>query len=95
MEKIKIVDHDLWRAGKKIGWIEGNHLRAHDGTKLGYFDSEHVYNAEGRRLAYVEGDYLYTEGGDSKVPLETVSEEIEGGVEQGIDKCAIYVLLGD
>ncbi len=92
---IKIEGKDLWRGGQKIGWIDGHHVFARDGKKLGYFDDRYVYNMEGHKLAYIEGDYLHAYEGNSKVPLEKVSEEIEGGVGPGIDKCAVYVLLGD
>ena len=92
---IKVVGKDLWRGGQKIGWVAEHHIFAHDGKKLGYFDNKNIYNLEGHKLAYVEGDYLHSYGSDSKVPLEKVSEEIEGGVDQSIDKCAIYILLGD
>jgi hypothetical protein len=95
---IKIVgNNELWRGGKKIGWIEGHYIKASDGRKLGYFEENFVKNEEGHKLAYVEGDYLisYGSNGESKVPLEKVSEEVEGGIGPGIDKCAVYVLLGD
>lgn len=92
---LKIIGKDIWRAGEKVGWIEGDHVYAHDGRKLGYFDADHVYGADGRKLAYVQGDHLFSYGGNSKVPLEGVSEEIEGGVLPEMGKCAIYVLLGD
>jgi hypothetical protein len=92
---IKIVGTEIWRGGQKIGWIEGHHVRAHDGKKLGYFEGDHVYNEEGHKLAYIEGDYLISYGSNIKVPLEKVSEEVEGGIGPGIDKCGIYVLFGD
>lgn len=94
---IKFVGNELWRGGQKIGWIEGNHVRAHDGKKLGYFDDHYVYGEDGHKLAYVEGDFLISygaSGDESKVRLETVSEAVEGGVMSGIQKCAVYVLLG-
>jgi len=94
---IKIIGNDIWRGGQKIGWIEEHHVRAHDGRKLGYFEGNFVHGEDGRKLAYIEGDYLFSEGGSSgsKLPLEKVSEGIEGGVLSEIGKCAVYVLLGD
>ncbi len=94
---IKIEGNDLRRGGEKIGWIEDRHVHARDGKKLGYFDNKYVYDAMGRKLAYVEGDHLvsYGGGGESKVHLEKVSEAVEGGVMPGIEKCAVYVLLGE
>lgn len=91
---IKIVGSDIWRAGQKIGWIEGDHIHAHDGTKLGYFQSNFVFGEDGHKLAYLEGDRLVSYGGDSHIPLEKINEAIEGGVLPEIGKCAVYVLLG-
>jgi hypothetical protein len=91
---VKIVGNTVWRGEEKAGWIEGDKIRAHDGTKLGYFEGNFVYSEGGHKLAYIEGDYLVTYGGGSKVPLEKVSEEVEGGVLPEIGKCAVYVLLG-
>ncbi|MDE2001794.1 MAG: hypothetical protein KGI60_04505 [Patescibacteria group bacterium] len=91
---IKVIGHDLWRGGQKIGWAEENHVFAHDGKKLGYFSENHVFDVTGRKLAYVEGDHLYADG-SSRVSLETINENIVGGVLPEMAKCAIYVLLGD
>jgi hypothetical protein len=92
---IKIVGNDIWRGGEKVGFIDGNYIRAHDSRKLGYFEDRFVYSEEGHKLAYVEGDHLFSEGGSATVPLERVNEEIVGGVLPEIGKCAVYVLLGD
>ena len=91
---IKIIGKDIWRGGEKIGWTEENHVWAHDGRKLGYFEENYVYGEDGHKLAYIEGDHLIPYGGNSKVPLEKISEEIVGGVLPEIGKCAVYVLLG-
>ena len=90
---LKIIGNDIYRAEEKIGWIDGNHIYAHDGKKLGYFDSGHVYNADTDKVAYIEGDELLDAGGSRKAHLEEVSEAIEGIVPMAT-KCAIYVLLG-
>jgi hypothetical protein len=92
---IKVVGAELWRGGEKIGWVEGQHIRAHDGKKLGYFEGNLIYGEDGRKLAYVEGDHLISYGSNSKISLEQVSEGIEGGVLSEGAKCAVYVLLGD
>ena len=91
---VKIIGHDIWRGGQKIGWIDGDRIRTHDDKKLGYFEGNYVYSEEGHKLAYMEGDHLISYGGNSKIPLEKVSEAIEGGVLPLIGKCAVYVLLG-
>jgi hypothetical protein len=90
---LKIIGNDVYRASEKIGWLEGNHVFAHDGRKLGYFDSVRIYDANGDKLAYVEGDALYDNAGSRKAHLEEVSEAIEG-VLGTTGKCAIFVLLG-
>ncbi len=92
---LKLVGNDIYRAGQKIGWVEGNHIKARDGKKLGYFESKFVYDSSGKKIAYIEEDYLVSEGGNAKIHLEKISEEIVGGVIPEIGKCAIYVLLGD
>jgi len=92
---IKIVGNELWRGGEKIGWIEGAHIHDHAGKKLGYFEANMVYGEDGRKLAYIEGDHLISYGTTTKIPLETVSEGMEGGVLSELGKCAVYVLLGD
>lgn len=92
---LKITGNDIWRSGEKIGWIEGNRIRARDGKKLGYFEGNFIYGEDGWKVAYVEGDHLFSDGGNVKVPLEKISEEIEGGMLPETGKCAIYVLLGD
>ncbi|HUZ92879.1 MAG TPA: hypothetical protein VNG29_02675 [Candidatus Paceibacterota bacterium] len=91
---LKFIGRDIWRGGEKVGWVEENHIYAHDGKKLGYFEGNYVYDANsGQKIAYIEGDYLISEGGNQKIPLDKVSEEIVGGVLPEIGKCAVYVLL--
>lgn len=93
---IKIIGYDLWRGGQKAGWVEGSHIRAHDGKRLGYYYGNHIFGEDGRKLAFIEGDYLYSGGSMSeKINLEKVNESIVGGVFPEICKCAIYVLLGN
>ncbi|MBU6500921.1 MAG: hypothetical protein KGJ89_02245 [Patescibacteria group bacterium] len=92
---LKITGNDIFRAGEKIGWVEGSHVYAHDGKKLGYFSGNYIYGYDGRKIAYIEGDHLFSGGSGVKVPLEKISELIEGGILPEAGKCAIYVLLGD
>ncbi len=91
---LKIEGNDILRAGEKIGWVEGNHILAHDGKKLGYFEGNFVYNINAQKVAYIEGDFLVSQGSTSaKTRLEQIAEEVTGGVLPEIGKCAIYVLL--
>ncbi|MDP2598463.1 MAG: hypothetical protein Q8P49_01385 [Candidatus Liptonbacteria bacterium] len=93
---IKIVGNDIMRNGEKIGWIEGNDVRARDGKKLGWFEEHYVYNSDGQKVAYIEGDFLVSYGGSdaTRLRLEKVSAEVTGGILPAIGRCAIYALLG-
>ena len=92
---IKIEGHEIWRNGAKVGYIEGDKIRDHEGRKLGYFSESHVLNNEGRKIAYISGNYLCTESGtEVKVSLDKVNENIEGGLLTEIGKCAVYALIG-
>jgi hypothetical protein len=94
---VKLIGNDVWRAGDKIGWIDGNHVRDREGKRLGYFRDKYVYDMDDHKIAYIEQDYLVSEGSGSeaKIRLDQVAENIEGGVLPEIGKCAVYVLLGD
>ncbi|MGC9603158.1 MAG: 4-fold beta flower protein [Minisyncoccia bacterium] len=92
---LKIIGHDIWREGQRVGWIDGYHIRAHDGKRLGYFDGDFVYGADGHKQAYIEGGYLHSESSStSKVSVDKINESIEGGMLPEIGKCAIYILIG-
>jgi len=91
---VKIVGNDIWRSGEKIGFIDGDHIRTHDGHRIGYFEGNYVYNQDGNKTAEIENGYLVSYGGNARIPLDKVNESIEGGVLPEIGKCAVYVLLG-
>ena len=89
------MGNEIWRADKKIGWVEGNHIFAYDAKKLGYFEGNYIYDVTGKKIAYIEEDFLVSVGErESKTRLENISEAITGGVLPEIAKCAVYVLLG-
>ena len=94
---VKLLGHEVWRAGEKIGWIDGNHVRDHNDKKLGYFLDHYVYDMNDHKIAYIEEDYLVSvgSGSEAKVRLDEVAENVVGGVLPEIGKCAVYVLLGD
>jgi hypothetical protein len=92
---VKIIGNDVWRSGEKIGFIDGTHIRTHDGHRIGFFEGNYVYNQEGNKTAEIENGYLVSYGGSSKISLDKVNESIEGGVLPEIGKCAVYVLLGN
>jgi len=92
---LKIIGDNVYRNGEKVGWVERNYVLDHRGIKLGYFDNKFIYNHERRRQAYIEGDHLYSEGSKfSKISLDKINEDIEGGILPMIAKAAVYVLLG-
>jgi hypothetical protein len=93
---IKLIGNDIWRGDKKIGWIEENRIRDHDGKKLGYFEDKFVYSEDGHKVAYIEEDFLMPYGGStsSKILLEAVAEDVTGGTIPEIARAAIYILLG-
>jgi len=91
---IKLVGNEIWRGGEKIGWVAGNHVFAHDGKKVGFFEANFIYSESDKKVARIEGDFLYAEGGESKVPLEKIAEDVTGGVITDIARAAIYILLG-
>ncbi len=96
MHMIKIAGNDLWRGGKRIGWVEGNYIRAQDGKRLGYHYGNYIYAENGEKLAFIEGDYLCSEADfGKKIRLEAVNEALPGGILPEITKCAIYILLGN
>ncbi len=90
---IKMLGNDIYRNDEKIGWIEGNHIYAHDGKKIGYFDSQHIYGPDGDKVAYLDSQDLYDAAGNRKAHLEDVAAEIEGILPNSA-KCAIYALFG-
>jgi hypothetical protein len=92
---LKIIGNDIMRNGKKVGWIESNHIISNDGKKIGYFEGNFVFNALGHKLGYIEGDYFYSQDSrENKVHLEKINEGITEGVVSEICKCAIYMLIG-
>jgi hypothetical protein len=90
----KIVDNKIYHAGKKIGWIDGHHIRDAGDVKLGYVQGSEVWNESIHKVAYIQGNELKFENGSASVPLEKINEEIEGTYPL-ITKCAVHVLLED
>lgn len=89
---IKLEGNEIWRAGEKIGYLEGKSIHRHDGQKLGFFEENVVYEEEGHKIAYLEGDFLF--GDDfSKISLEKIAQEVTGGVVPEIVRAAIYILF--
>ena len=90
---VKIDGNYIWRDGMKIGFVDDHHIRAHDDHRLGYFENNFIYGERGHKLAYLEGDSLISYESGKKIPLEKISESIQGVLPE-IGKCAVYVLLG-
>jgi hypothetical protein len=92
---MKIFDNKIWHDGAKIGWIEGEHVRAgDDGHKLGYFQNGFIYNEAGHKVAYIHEDELRFENGQSSISLEHINQSIEGTAPL-LEKCAVQVLMQD
>ena len=93
---VKLIGNDIWRSDKKIGWMEGNHVRDYTGKKLGYFEDKFVYNEDGHKVAYIQEDFLMPYGGSesAKIRLENVAEDVTGGTISELARAAIYILLG-
>jgi hypothetical protein len=91
---IKMMGNEIWRGGEKIGWIEGKNIMDRGGKKQGFVEGDHIYDEGDNKIAYVEGDFLIAHGGTSKIPLEKIAEDVEGGVISAITRAAIYILLG-
>lgn len=93
---IKIIDNDIWRGGKKIGWVHSNDIFDHEGKKAGYVSGNHVFNHDGKKIAYLEGDYINTMDGDGKrIRIEDNQEDITGGTISDALRAGIRLLLGD
>jgi hypothetical protein len=92
-----MIGNDIWRFGKKIGWIEGDYVRDRDGNRLGYFQDHFIFNADGDKVAYIEDGYLISQDPreEFRMALNHVAKEVEGGILSDIARCAIYVLLVD
>ena len=93
---IKLIGNDIWRADKKIGWMEENHVFNYEGKRVGYYEDKYVYNEDGHKLAYIEEDFLMPYGGNesAKVRLEVIAQDVTGGVIPELARAAIYILLG-
>ena len=91
---VKIINNDILRDDRKIGYLNGNQVWSHDGKKLGFFEDNHIYDHDARKVAYIEGEFLYDEGGNKKARIEEVMESVEG-ILSDLGRCAIYILLGN
>lgn len=67
---IEIRGKDIYRSGKKIGFIVGNYICDETGKRLGYFTSDSVRDLNGRKLAYVSGNKVYS--GSRSMDLDEV-----------------------
>jgi len=93
---IKINGNDIYRDSQKIGYIDDNYIKSHDGDKLGYFDQKYVYDLHANKLAYIYGRNLVSQSdNDVKTDIDEINKFITGGVLSEIGRCAIYMLLGN
>lgn len=92
---ITVKGRDLWRAGKKIGYVSGDHIYSHTGEKLGYVSGNHIYDRDNRKLGYLEGDFIRDVTGTQKMRIEDNHSHVEGGEISDTHRAAIRFLLGD
>ncbi|MCL5733740.1 MAG: hypothetical protein M1334_03755 [Patescibacteria group bacterium] len=89
---IKISDNEIYSNGVKIGWIEGNDVKDHEGHKLGYFNDNDILNASGIKMGYTQGGELIMNNGKI-ITFENLRNHIQGSVND-IARAAIYVFFG-
>lgn len=88
-----IIDGKIYHDERKIGWIDGQHVRnEEDGRKLGYWDNESVFGESGHKIGYIHEDNLISASGHVIGSLEHINEEIHGGAPI-LAKCAIKMLF--
>ena len=92
---INVMGHDLWRAGKKVGYVSGDYIYSHEGKKLGYASGNHIFDVTGRKLGYLEGDFIYDITGTQKMRIEDNRQHVEGGELSDLMRAAVRFLLGD
>jgi hypothetical protein len=92
---IQIRGTDIYRAGQKIGYVEGNHIFSHEGKKLGFVEGNHIYNSNNQKLGYLEGDKIYDSTGKQHISIEANQQLIQGGEYSDTQRAAIRFLLGE
>ena len=88
-----MIDNKVYHDDKKIGWIDGEHIRDMANNRLGYFENGCVYDEEkGYKVAYIQENSLKYENGRPSSDLQHINEEIHGDIPI-LEKCAIKVLF--
>lgn len=92
---VNIQGNKIYRAGREIGYIEGNHIWS-EGKRVAYVEGNHVYSAANNQKLYsLEGDKVYDARSPNKnVPIESVTEQVQGGECSDAHRAAIHFLLG-
>ena len=59
---IHVSGSEIYRGGKKIGYLRGNDVWSYDGHKMGYIEEGggDIFNSSGRKVAWLKGDYIET-----------------------------------
>jgi len=89
---MKIVDGKIWHDGKKVGWIDGSHIRDENDVKLGHIEGVFVCNEGEHHVAYIKKNELVFLNGNAPIPIERINQEIVGTVPL-MTKCAVHVLF--
>ena len=90
---VHIAEGKIYHFDRKIGWIDGNHIRnEEDGKRLGYWENGFVYAESGHKIAYIHEDNLVYASGRTAGTLEQINGEIGGGAPI-LTKCAVKILF--
>ncbi len=92
---LKITGNDIRRGGVKVGWVEGNDIKNHEGRKLGYFTDNDIYRADGVKIGFTQGNNLYFNSGRTIHLDDLRQQHVVGGTMPDLMRAAILMLIGD
>jgi hypothetical protein len=92
---IEIIENDIRRGGKKVGFVRDDDIYDEQGHKRGYFSESagDIFDANGHKIAYLEGNYCVA--GEERISLSDIRREIRGGSLSDCARAAVRLLLGD
>ena len=91
---LRVNGKQVLRGSEKIGWVDDQHVYAHNGEKVGYFEGNNIYTHDGKRVGYIEDHYIKTSDGKS-IRLDDNRRHISGGALSDHERAAIRLLLGE
>jgi len=90
---LKIHGNDIVRDGKKIGWIQGNHLYDHTGKKLAYINSNDIHKVSGHKVGYLEGASIIDHISGTKISTERNNKYVKGGNLTDLERAAVRLIF--